>query len=208
MMSISGALRDVIPTSRANRLAAITAFAIGIAALPAIGAPAAASKTVDAAQPSETTDVSARRKLRRTAHKSRRVRHARVRAARARHAPSHGDQAQHHGGREASIAPELRSLIANLRQRYGADSVRVISGRDGRAYARSCHPLGQAFDAHVSRAVMADLRSRHFGLITYSGGMHHVHVSSCAREAGLRAHKNVGGRNIFARYMGKMRRRG
>jgi hypothetical protein len=211
MMSISGALRDVIPTSRANRLAAITAFAIGIAALPAIGAPAAASKTVDAAQPSETTDVSARRKLRRTAHKSRRVRHARVRAVRAvraRHARSHGDQAQHHGGREASIAPELRSLIANLRQRYGADSVRVISGRDGRAYARSCHPLGQAFDAHVSRAVMADLRSRHFGLITYSGGMHHVHVSSCAREAGLRAHKNVGGRNIFARYMGKMRRRG
>jgi hypothetical protein len=54
----------------------------------------------------------------------------------------------------------------------------------------SCHNRGHAFDAQLSaaarRAVMAN---KSLGVITYSGRMTHIHVSDCARERGLRAHK-------------------
>lgn len=205
-MIVSKLRHDIVSTRRVCRVAALAAFAVGLATLPASNARSAISNAVQASTSHDTTEMSSRRKVRRVAHERRKVR--RVRHARSRHARGVARSAEYRGGREASISQELRSLIADLRSKHGADSVRVISGRDSRGYSKSCHPLGQAFDAHVSRTAMADLRSRHFGLITYSGGMHHVHVSSCAREAGLRAHKSVGGRNIFARYMGRMKRGG
>lgn len=204
-IKVSGHLHGIVATSRALRLASLTALAIGATSLPAGATKSVASKHTEVT-PVSNTDMSARRKVRSKkvrSYERRRARHARV-----RHARRHAQHVRYPGGREAGLVPELRSLIADLQQRHGADSVRVISGRDSRGYRKSCHPSGQAFDAHVSRAVMADLRSRGFGLITYSGAMHHVHVSSCVREAGLRAHKQVGGRNIFARYMGRTRRGG
>jgi hypothetical protein len=198
-ISLFGVLQDTISINRTRRSAALAAFAVGLAALPAAGSTPVAASHVEALSSGETTDISARRKARQS-WRERRVRH---RAA--RHHRSQRRHLRHRGNRVAGIAPDLRALIAELQARHGPGSVRVISGRDGRAYRRSCHPFGQAFDAHVSRAVLADLRSRRFGLITYSGAMNHVHVSSCAREAGLRAHKRVGGRNIFARYAARSR---
>jgi hypothetical protein len=199
--SVSDTFHTIVATSRATQLAAVTALAIGATTLPAAGAKLVAVKHTEAAPVSETTEMAVRRMPPRMSPERRRVRHAKRWRSRGQVAT-----AGRGGGREASLVPELRALIADLRQLHGADSVRVISGRDRRAYTRSCHPFGQAFDAHVSRAVMADLRGRRFGLITYSGGMHHVHVSSCAREAGLRAHKRVGSSNILARYMARRER--
>jgi hypothetical protein len=101
---------------------------------------------------------------------------------------------------EAGLAPALAQLVRDLRVRHGAASVRVSDGRShryvkdahGHDLRLSCHASGEAFDGYLSRAALADVRARKaFGLITYSGAMHHVHVSSCAREAGVRAHQVV-----------------
>lgn len=97
-------------------------------------------------------------------------------------------------GGEASLSPKLRGVIAELRRTYGKTAVRNVGGaRRGNVIGTnmpSCHNGGHAFDAHLSaaarRAVIAD---QSLGVITYSGHMTHVHVSDCARERGLRAHK-------------------
>ena len=97
-------------------------------------------------------------------------------------------------GGEASLSPKLRGVIAELRRKYGNSAVRNVGGaRRGNVAGTnmpSCHNGGHAFDAHLSaaarRAVMAD---KSLGVITYSGRMTHIHVSDCARERGLRAHK-------------------
>jgi len=99
-------------------------------------------------------------------------------------------------GSEASLSPKLRGVIAELRRTYGKTAVRNVGGaRRGNIAGTkmpSCHNGGHAFDAHLSaaarRAVMAD---KSLGVITYSGRMTHVHVSDCARERGLRAHKRT-----------------
>jgi len=100
---------------------------------------------------------------------------------------------------EAGLSRALTQLIASLRARHGAGSVAVISGKEFRTFKDkfgrnlvSCHADGEAFDAKLSAPARADVRARHeLGIITYSGAMHHVHVSSCAREAGIRAHSIV-----------------
>jgi hypothetical protein len=207
-VTVTNALHDIVSTLSAKRITAVLAFAIGLIVSPAGATERAAplGAASEWASAGASTDLSARRKLRRYAHAHGHAykRGRSYKRSRFRHAHHRGGPvtARRGAGRIAGLAPDLRGLIADLQARHGADSVRVISGRDSRGYSRSCHPSGQAFDAHVSRAAMADLRSRHYGLITYSGGMHHVHVSSCSREAGLRAHKRMGGGAVYARYMG------
>lgn len=103
----------------------------------------------------------------------------------------------------AGLAAPLQSLISELRSRHGAGSVRVISGRAHR-YVRpgllSCHASGQAFDANMSAAALADVRGRRqFGLIFYSGSMNHVHVASCSREAGIRVNRATGSSRVATR---------
>jgi hypothetical protein len=105
--------------------------------------------------------------------------------------------------REAFLAPPLIQLIAELRSAHGAQSVRVSAGRSfryvrdgqGRALRLSCHAAGEAFDGYLSGAALAAVRAKKFyGVITYAGAMQHVHVSSCARERGVRAHMTVNAR--------------
>ena len=93
------------------------------------------------------------------------------------------------GGGEASISPKLRGVISHLRRAYGPSAVRNVGGRGGRP-GPSCHPSGNAFDAHLSAAARRYVMGRRdLGVITYSGRMSHVHVSDCARERGYRGHK-------------------
>jgi hypothetical protein len=97
-------------------------------------------------------------------------------------------------GGEASLSPKLRGVIATIRAQYGNGAIRNIGGaRAGNVAGTrmpSCHNGGHAFDAHLSAAALAYVKSRRdLGVITYSGRMHHVHVSDCAREAGGRWHK-------------------
>jgi hypothetical protein len=97
-------------------------------------------------------------------------------------------------GGEASLSPTLRGVVATIRAKYGAGSIRNIGGARNTLVAGtrmpSCHNGGHAFDAHLSPAALAYVRSRKdLGVITYSGRMHHVHVSDCARERGGRWHK-------------------
>ena len=93
------------------------------------------------------------------------------------------------GGGEASLSPKLRGVISHLRRAYGPSAVRNVGGRGGRP-GPSCHPSGNAFDAHLSAAARRYVMGRRdLGVITYSGRMSHVHVSDCARERGDRGHK-------------------
>lgn len=103
---------------------------------------------------------------------------------------------------ESGLDGSLRGEIARLRGLYGHSAVRVIGGASHRNVAGtnmiSCHSGGHAFDGYLSAAAMADLRRTSFGIITYSGGHDHVHVSSCPRERGLRAHNGGGVRTFSA----------
>lgn len=97
-------------------------------------------------------------------------------------------------GGEASLSPTLRGVIATIRSRYGSRAISGIGGarRGNVAGTRmpSCHNGGHAFDAHLSSAARGYVMSRRdLGVITYSGRMHHVHVSDCVRERGGRWHK-------------------
>lgn len=92
-------------------------------------------------------------------------------------------------GGEKSLSPKLRGVINHLRRAYGPSAVRNVGGRGGRPNV-SCHPSGNAFDAHLSAAARRYVMGRRdLGVITYSGRMSHVHVSDCARERGYRGHK-------------------
>ena len=98
-------------------------------------------------------------------------------------------------GGEASLSPKLKGVIATIRSKYGRGAVSGIGGAragnvKGRPGMPSCHNGGHAFDAHLSAAARRYVQSRSdLGVITYSGRMHHVHVSDCARERGYRGHK-------------------
>lgn len=106
------------------------------------------------------------------------------------------------GNAESGLDGSLRGEIARLRALYGPGAVRVIGGAAHRNVAGtnmlSCHSGGHAFDGYLSAPAMAALRRSSFGIITYSGGHDHVHVSSCARERGLRAHNGGGVRTFSA----------
>lgn len=97
-------------------------------------------------------------------------------------------------GGEASLSPTLKGVIATLRRQYGKAAVRNVGGARagsvaGRPGMPSCHNGGHAFDAHLSAAARRYVQGRRdLGVITYSGRMHHVHVSDCARERGYRGH--------------------
>lgn len=113
------------------------------------------------------------------------------------HAQPRGNIFKSYGrsGGEASLSPKLKGVIATIRGKYGRGAVSGIGGaRSGSVAGRpgmaSCHNGGHAFDAHLSAAARRYVQSRSdLGVITYSGRMHHVHVSDCARERGYRGHK-------------------
>lgn len=95
-------------------------------------------------------------------------------------------------GGEASLSGTLRGVISTIRARYGNGAIRNIGGaRSGNVAGTSmpsCHNGGHAFDAHLSSAARAYVKSRgDLGVITYRTG--HTHVSDCARERGYRGHK-------------------
>lgn len=98
-------------------------------------------------------------------------------------------------GGEASVSAKLRGVIATIRAKYGRGAISGIGGARGgdvagRPGMASCHNGGHAFDAHLSAAARRYVQGRRdLGVITYSGGMRHVHVSDCARERGYRGHK-------------------
>lgn len=97
-------------------------------------------------------------------------------------------------GGEGSLSPKLRGVIALLRSQFGSSAVRNVGGaRAGNVAGTrmaSCHNGGHAFDAHLSAAARRYVQGRKdLGVITYSGRMHHVHVSDCARERGYRGHQ-------------------
>lgn len=94
-------------------------------------------------------------------------------------------------GGEAGLSTNLRSVIAMLRAKHGRGAVTGVGGRGPRPNV-SCHPTGNAFDAHLSSAALRTVKARRdLGVITYSGSMRHVHVSDCARERGYRGHKST-----------------
>jgi hypothetical protein len=102
-------------------------------------------------------------------------------------------QAYARSGGEGSLSPKLRGVISTIRSKYGKGAVTGIGGARGGNVAGSrmpsCHNGGHAFDAHLSGAARAYVKSRSdLGVITYSR-MGHVHVSDCARERGGRWHK-------------------
>lgn len=90
----------------------------------------------------------------------------------------------------AEAAGGLYGLMGELRARYGNGCCRVISGyRPGALVAgtnmRSCHATGQAIDVILSGPAKAHVLRTRFGIIRYASG--HWHISSCARELGIRA---------------------
>ena len=95
------------------------------------------------------------------------------------------------------LSPRMAKVVADLRTKHGAASVRIIAGRSYRYVAGSrrlsCHASGEAIDAYLSPDARADVRrNRLLGVITYSGAMRHWHVSVCRREAGYRGHQVIG----------------
>lgn len=109
---------------------------------------------------------------------------------------------------EQSLSSELRGVVADLRSRHGAGSVTVAHGYSYRrvrgSRRMSCHSTGDAFDGRLSAAALSTARANpRVGIITYSGAMHHVHVSVCARERGIRTHLVVNGSGVPVKYARK-----